>query len=104
MENPQIRPGICRRIQSARIKRLEAAAVSEMGQPQFLLKGKGQLMENIIPFLILMVILGLAVFYIVPAKKKGVKCIGCPAGGNCPSSFKIKNKKLEGPVIGKKVL
>ena len=28
-------------------------------------------------------ILGLAVCYIVKAKKKGVKCIGCPNGGNC---------------------
>ena len=29
------------------------------------------------------VILGLAVWYIRRAKKKGTKCIGCPAGGNC---------------------
>ena len=28
-------------------------------------------------------ILGFAVWYIRRAKKKGSKCIGCPAGGNC---------------------
>ena len=29
------------------------------------------------------VILGLVIWYIGRAKKKGAKCIGCPAGGNC---------------------
>ena len=29
------------------------------------------------------VILGLVVFYIHRAKKKGVKCIGCPDGASC---------------------
>jgi hypothetical protein len=29
------------------------------------------------------VILGLVIWYIWRAKKKGAKCIGCPAGGNC---------------------
>ena len=29
------------------------------------------------------VILGLVVLYIVRAKKKGTKCIGCPQGGKC---------------------
>lgn len=32
---------------------------------------------------ILVVIIGAAVIYIVKAKKSGVKCIGCPAGGSC---------------------
>lgn len=32
---------------------------------------------------IVVVIIGAAVIYIVKAKKSGVKCIGCPAGGNC---------------------
>ena len=32
---------------------------------------------------LVLVILGVAVAYIVKAKKSGVKCIGCPAGGNC---------------------
>ena len=32
---------------------------------------------------IIAVILGLAIFYIHRAKKKGVKCIGCPDGATC---------------------
>lgn len=61
-------------------------------------------MENVIALLVLIIILGLAVSYIVKAKKKGVKCIGCPAGGNCPSAGKMKKKKLERPVLGKKIM
>lgn len=60
-------------------------------------------MTDLIALLILVLILGLAVAYIVKAKKKGVKCIGCPAGGNCLSAKKMK-KKLTGPVMGKKIL
>jgi len=33
--------------------------------------------------LIIAGILGLAIWYIVRAKKKGVKCIGCPDGAKC---------------------
>ena len=32
---------------------------------------------------ILLIIIGAAIIYIAKAKKSGVKCIGCPAGGNC---------------------
>ena len=32
---------------------------------------------------ILLVIVGAAIVYIVKAKKKGIKCIGCPAAGQC---------------------
>lgn len=32
---------------------------------------------------ILLLIIGGAMIYIVKAKKSGVKCIGCSAGGNC---------------------
>ena len=32
---------------------------------------------------ILLLIVGIAIIYIVKAKKSGVKCIGCPAGGKC---------------------
>ncbi len=38
-------------------------------------------MGNVIVFMILAVILGSAIAYIVKAKKSGVKCIGCSAGG-----------------------
>lgn len=37
---------------------------------------------------ILLVLLGAALTYIFRAKKKGVKCIGCPAVGNCKSCHK----------------
>lgn len=40
-------------------------------------------METIIVIVILALILGGAVAYIYKAKKKGVKCIGCPAAGKC---------------------
>lgn len=33
---------------------------------------------------ILLVVVGLAVGYLVKAKKNGRKCIGCPSGGCCP--------------------
>ena len=61
-------------------------------------------MTDLIALLILVLILGLAVAYMVKAKRRGVKCIGCPAGGNCPSARKRKRKKLDGPVIGKRIL
>lgn len=38
-------------------------------------------MGNVIVLGILFVVIGAAVAYIVKAKKSGVKCIGCSAGG-----------------------
>jgi len=45
-------------------------------------------MTNIIVIAVVALILGLAIGYIVKAKKRGVKCIGCPAGscGSCSGS------------------
>ena len=40
-------------------------------------------MTNVIVILILALVLGLAIRYIVKAKKNGAKCIGCSAGGCC---------------------
>lgn len=40
-------------------------------------------MENILLIVILAGALGTAITYIIKSKKKGVKCIGCPAGGCC---------------------
>ncbi len=37
---------------------------------------------------ILIVIVGAAILYIVKAKKKGIKCIGCPAAGQCAGGSK----------------
>lgn len=40
-------------------------------------------MENAIIIVVLVAILGGAIAYIVRAKRNGVKCIGCSAGGTC---------------------
>ena len=42
-------------------------------------------MENIVIAVVLLLIIGLAVWYVVKAKKSGKKCIGCPSGSNCSS-------------------
>ena len=41
-------------------------------------------MTDVIIVGILVIIVGAAIAYIIKAKRKGVKCIGCPAAGNCP--------------------
>lgn len=61
-------------------------------------------MANVISVIILAVLIGGAAAYIVRSKRNGVKCIGCPAGGNCPGTGKVPKKKLDGPVIGKKTM
>mgnify|MGYP005764492579 FL=1 len=61
-------------------------------------------MVNTIVIIILMILIGGAVAYIIKAKKSGVKCIGCPAGGSCPGSGKMPKKKLAGRVIGRKTI
>ncbi|MBQ4521746.1 MAG: FeoB-associated Cys-rich membrane protein [Lachnospiraceae bacterium] len=40
-------------------------------------------MTDFIVIGIVLIIVGVAIAYIVKEKKNGVKCIGCPAGGNC---------------------
>ena len=40
--------------------------------------------SNIIVVIILFLVLGAAIFYIIKEKKRGNRCIGCPAAGNCP--------------------
>lgn len=40
-------------------------------------------MENIIVIIVLALILGSAIMYIIKAKKKGKRCIGCPYGASC---------------------
>ncbi len=40
-------------------------------------------METVIAVVIVVAIVALAVGYIIKAKKRGVKCIGCPDGGSC---------------------
>lgn len=40
-------------------------------------------MANVIVAGILLIIIGTAIIYIVKEKKRGTKCIGCPAAGKC---------------------
>ncbi len=40
-------------------------------------------MTDIIIVLIVLLVLGTALWYIRREKKKGVKCIGCPHAGEC---------------------
>ena len=40
-------------------------------------------MENLIVIALLIGIVGAAVLYLRKEKKKGVRCIGCPAAGCC---------------------
>lgn len=47
-------------------------------------------MANVIIVFIVVLILGASIKYIVKAKKAGVKCIGCPAGGTCSGNCKAK--------------
>ena len=61
-------------------------------------------MADVIVVIILVVIIGGAVAYLVKAKRSGVKCVGCPAGGSCSACRKTKKKKLDRPVIGKKTI
>lgn len=44
------------------------------------------MISNIIAGLILILAFFGAIAYIVKAKKRGVKCIGCPAAGQCPTA------------------
>ena len=39
---------------------------------------------------VLVVLVGGAVAYLIRAKRRGVKCVGCPAGGTCHNSQKVK--------------
>ena len=49
-------------------------------------------MADLIVGIILLLLIGGAVAYIIREKKKGTKCIGCPAGGSCPHKGKCKEK------------
>lgn len=40
-------------------------------------------MENIIIIAVLILLVGLAIFYMWKEKKAGKKCIGCPCSGGC---------------------
>ena len=40
-------------------------------------------MKDIIIIAVVVVIIGLALWYVIRAKKSGKKCIGCPSGCSC---------------------
>ena len=40
-------------------------------------------MTDFLATLILLAVVGVAAYYVYRAKKKGIKCIGCPAGSSC---------------------
>ena len=50
-------------------------------------------MENLIVIGILLVLVGAAVLYIRKEKKKGTRCIGCPAAGNRSANGCKKTKE-----------
>lgn len=52
-------------------------------------------MTDILIFAVLALILGLAGWYVIRARKSGRKCIGCPDGGTCP------HKKTGGCTCGR---
>lgn len=43
-------------------------------------------MENIMIIVSIVLIVGIASFYVYKSKKSGAKCIGCPDGCNCNNS------------------
>ena len=49
-------------------------------------------MQNMIAVLVIVILVGSAAAYLIKAKRSGVKCIGCPAGGNCSSKNKRKKE------------
>ena len=57
-------------------------------------------MINVIVGLIIAAMLAAAVAYIVRAKKKGVKCIGCPAAETCGASSESLHSAGEGSCAG----
>ena len=61
-------------------------------------------MADFVAAVILLIRVGGAAAYIVKAKKSGVKCIGCPAGGISPGRGKLPRKKLDAPVMGTKII
>lgn len=54
-------------------------------------------MTDLIIIAILLVVTALAARHVYKARKSGVKCIGCPAGGNCCSR---KNSEVSACACG----
>lgn len=41
-------------------------------------------MQDLLVIAVLLIVVGAALLFLIKSKKNGVKCIGCPSGGNCP--------------------
>ena len=54
-------------------------------------------MVNFIAGAIVASIIGAIIYYLVRAKRRGEKCIGCPYGGACGSKCTCKPKDPENP-------
>ncbi len=52
--------------------------------------------KEIIAILIIAFIIGLALLYVIKAKKKGVKCIGCPNSSSCANKKGEEKKNCKG--------
>ena len=61
-------------------------------------------MADVIAVLVLVISIGGATAYLIRAKRNGVKCVGCSAGGTCSDKRKRKRKKLPGPIIARKTM
>ncbi len=52
--------------------------------------------KEIIAILIIVLVIGLALLYVIKAKKKGMKCIGCPNSSSCANRKGGENKNCNG--------
>ena len=52
-------------------------------------------MDNIFIIIAIVLIIGLASFYVYKAKKSGKKCIGCPEGCTCGKDRSCEHKHDE---------
>ncbi len=52
-------------------------------------------MDNILVTALLIGILSFAVFYLVRARKRGKKCIGCPYGAQCSQKNQSDSCQVE---------
>lgn len=52
-------------------------------------------MQNVIIIAVLIAIIAFAAYYIIKAKRRGAKCIGCPSGGGCCSNCREHGEEDE---------
>ena len=52
----------------------------------------GGILVNIIAVAVILIIVGCAVFYLVRAKRRGQKCVGCPYAKQCGGACSCKTE------------